>query len=188
MARVRDIDGQPRSEVRLHRLRLGIAVGFPLLSLGVLALVLSSDGWAINRLNVRVWLALGMHRFMTPEDFAALANAVMFVPLGFCLAIARPSWLWVPLLAATSVAIEVVQETFLSDRAPELIDILANSCGAMIGVSAGMLLVRKIRDADVVGKPELPGAAHHDPAARATQCESLEGSARGPSARRGDRD
>lgn len=108
-------------------------------------LLLTSDGWAVNRANVRVWILVtdlvGMRGRISPEQFAALANVALFVPFFAALAVLRPSWWWVVLGAAASTAVELYQGS-LGSRIQDPGDILANTLGAAIGVALGMLLRR----------------------------------------------
>ena len=70
-----------------------------------------------------------------------LLNVALFVPLGAALAwLGRPRWLLAAV--ALSVAIELVQLT-LPDRQTELIDVVTNSVGAVIGYTAVRALRRR---------------------------------------------
>ncbi|AXK46873.1 VanZ family protein [Brachybacterium saurashtrense] len=110
-------------------------------------LLLTSDGWAVNRANVRVWILVtdlvGMRERISPEQFAALANVALFVPFFAALAVLRPSWWWVLLGAAASTAVELYQGS-LGSRIQDPGDILANTLGAALGVALGMLLRRRV--------------------------------------------
>jgi VanZ family protein len=76
-----------------------------------------------------------------------LANVMLFVPLAFLLWAALPDhsakavWLGCTL---ASTLVEITQGLFLSDRTPDLLDIVTNSTGAAIGV----LLYRRLRRRD----------------------------------------
>ena len=69
------------------------------------------------------------------SEAEALANVVLFVPIGLLM---RPSVPRAPLsglllvAALGSLAIEVVQFTLLTDRIPSLIDVLLNAAGAVL--------------------------------------------------------
>ena len=71
------------------------------------------------------------------REAEALANVVLFVPLGVLL---RPSLPRLPLsvlvgmAAALSLGIEVVQHELLPQRTPSLIDVLNNTGGAALGL------------------------------------------------------
>ncbi len=89
-----------------------------------------------------------LHRNGVPEWFGYnklefSANIGMFVPLGFLLALVFPArrW-WLSLLVAPlfSVAIEVTQGLFLSARFSSWWDVLANSIGALIGITLALIV------------------------------------------------
>lgn len=82
------------------------------------------------------WSWLG---FTTLE---VLANILVFVPVGILAFVLMPRRAW-PLAfgvgPAASAGIELVQRTALPDRAATIADVLANSAGATLGVSAAVL-------------------------------------------------
>lgn len=83
----------------------------------------------------------------TLNESEALANVLLFVPLGMAGALLlrrHTGWLVVG-LGALSLAIEVLQST-LPDRTPSYRDVVLNSAGALIGV-VSVLLVRGVRRA-----------------------------------------
>ncbi|EYT49097.1 VanZ family protein [Brachybacterium muris] len=156
-------------------LRLLAALVLLLYPLAVGALLLTSDGWAVNRLNVRIWYpvtgAVGLREQVTPEMFAALANVALFVPLFAALAVLVPTWWWVAAGAGLSFAVELYQGE-IGTREQDLVDILANTAGAALGVGLGLLVRRLVgrharnrrteRPADAsAGQPGLsdPGSA-----------------------------
>ena len=126
-------------------LRLLAALILLLYPLGAGALLLTSDGWAVNRLNVRIWYAVtgavGLREQITPEVFAALANVALFVPFFAALAVLVPTWWWVAAGAGLSIAVELYQGE-IGTREQDLVDILANTAGAALGVGLGMLVRR----------------------------------------------
>ncbi len=65
------------------------------------------------------------------------ANILMFIPLGFLLAllVPRKAW-WLAILAcgALSGGIEYTQSVFLTARFATVLDVVANTSGAVIGV------------------------------------------------------
>lgn len=74
------------------------------------------------------------------REAEALANVLLFVPLGALLPLAFPGSLLTLLLLAAAVGslgIEVVQYSFLPDRVPSLLDVLLNTGGAAIGSVVG---------------------------------------------------
>lgn len=65
------------------------------------------------------------------------ANVALFVPLPILVAVAWPDrwWLGVPLAAALSISIELVQWVGLPDRSATGRDVVANVAGAVIGLA-----------------------------------------------------
>ena len=110
-------------------------------------LLLTSDGWAVNRANVAVWQAtvvpLGLGGTVSPEDFAVLANVLLFVPVFAALAVLVPSWWWVLGAAAVSGAVELHQLS-LGTREASIGDVLANTAGAALGVLLGRAVRRAV--------------------------------------------
>lgn len=141
-------------------------------------LLLTSDGWAVNRANVRVWIVvtdlLGARGAITPEQFAMVANVMLFVPFFAALAILRPTWWWVLLGAGISTAVELYQGT-LGSRLQDPWDIAANTLGAALGVALGLGIRRFSRRR----RPALSGAAA-DATAPTTPGASPAGSADAP--------
>lgn len=101
------------------------------------ALVFFPDGWAINRLNVRVWsflvYDLGLPSSISPGDMEFFWNIVMFTPLGLALCLITPSWWWLFALSCLSAAVEVVQFAVLGGRSADVWDWTANSLGGRTG-------------------------------------------------------
>lgn len=116
-------------------------------------LLLSTDGWSINRLNVAIWLAVTApfhwNTVITPEQFAVGANVVLFIPLFAALAVLVPTWWWVLLGVGLSTAVEVYQASLGGLRIASAVDVLANSLGAVIGVLLGRWIHRVLRRADL---------------------------------------
>lgn len=83
---------------------------------------------------------------VTRMDVEAACNVLLFIPVGFLLALGLPRIgavrLWLVCLAA-SVAIELLQGLFLSDRTSSLRDIALNGAGAGVGLAAGRALGRR---------------------------------------------
>lgn len=77
-----------------------------------------------------------------------LSNVVMFLPVGFLLAIVVPlrrRWWVVAAGALLSIGIELVQGAFLPERVASVNDVLANTTGAALGVLLVGLLTRRFR-------------------------------------------
>lgn len=77
---------------------------------------------------------------VSTREAEALANVVMFLPLGLLLPLALPRAYLSLLLAcaaAASLAIEVTQYLVLPDRVPALLDVVMNTAGAAAGLVLG---------------------------------------------------
>lgn len=82
------------------------------------------------------------------EEAEALANVLLFVPIGLLLRLALPralSSLLLLLATAGSLGIEVVQYTLLPARTPSLVDVLTNGGGTAIGLVLGVDVQRSAR-------------------------------------------
>ena len=82
------------------------------------------------------------------DEAEALANVLLFVPIGFLLRLALPRALSSLLLAAATAAslgIEVVQYALLPARVPSLVDVLTNGGGTAIGLVLGVDVQRLAR-------------------------------------------
>jgi glycopeptide antibiotics resistance protein len=97
-------------------------------------------------------LSLGRTEVSRTET-EALANVLLFVPVGLLLRLAVPRVLTSVLLAAAalaSLAIEVTQYVALAGRDPSLVDVLTNTGGAAIGLVLGAdverILIRRRPD------------------------------------------
>lgn len=127
-----------------------------------LGLLLDVDGWSINRANVHAWTlvtgTLGLQRVISPEQFAVVANVVLFVPLFAALALLVPRWWWVLLAAAGSSAVELYQLS-LDTRLAQLSDVLANTAGAALGVALGIWLHHRLTRPDAIESAVGSGAA-----------------------------
>lgn len=89
-----------------------------------------------------------LHRNGVPEWFGYSklefsANIVMFLPVGFLVALLLPArrW-WIALLLCPlfSVGIEIIQASFLSARFATVLDVIANSTGAIAGIVCAIVL------------------------------------------------
>jgi glycopeptide antibiotics resistance protein len=83
--------------------------------------------------------------------FEATANVLMFIPLGFFLALVFPTrvlWLALPLVPFVSLGLEGVQLLFLPARFATLNDVVANSLGGWIGVAVAALIVLAVHERD----------------------------------------
>lgn len=92
------------------------------------------------------------------------ANVVMFLPLGALLALLLPPrrrWSAVPVLAAVSLLVELVQHVALPQRSATGWDVLANTTGAVAGVvlvATAMALLRDLTPATAARSPLRRGA------------------------------
>lgn len=89
-----------------------------------------------------------LHRNGIPEWFGYSklefsANVLMFMPLGFLLALAVPRRLWwlaLLLIPALSSLIELAQAGFLSERFATIQDVAANTVGGFLGALLAFLV------------------------------------------------
>lgn len=182
------------------RLRVAGAVSllaFPLVG-GML--VLWQDGWGINRLNVRIWAALltpfGLHRHITPEQFAVAMNVVLVVPAGFALYLLWHRWWWALVILAGSIGVEAYQLR-IGTRDASVLDVVTNTAGGVIGILLARRLLIWVRSrSDAAGSRSISDDA--EPSTRAdgppgaadqtTLPAPHVDSADGPAAARGDHD
>ncbi|MCT9001931.1 VanZ family protein [Microbacterium memoriense] len=73
---------------------------------------------------------------LTYERIEFAANILLFVPLGLLLTLilVRNRWLVLPVAFLATVTIECVQALLLDARTPSVLDIVANTAGACIGI------------------------------------------------------
>lgn len=155
--------GHP-SRARLPRAFRIVAICVLLLyPLAAGVLLLTSDGWAVNRANVQVWYVVtgmvGLREQISPEGFAMIANVVLFVPFFTALAVLRPSWWWVLLGTALSTCVELYQGS-IGSRIQDPWDIVTNTLGAAIGVAIGLGVRRRALNGarSAPSGPTTPGA------------------------------
>lgn len=97
-----------------------------------------------------------LHRNGVPEWFGYnklefSANILMFLPIGFLVALLLPVkvwWLALILCPLMSVGIEFTQATFLSARFATANDVIANTTGAVIGILCGVSLRALVYERD----------------------------------------
>jgi glycopeptide antibiotics resistance protein len=86
-----------------------------------------------------IWSVLqvvGVPAWVTPKGIEFVTNVLLFMPLSFLGHAFRPRWRWQGWFAAGltgTILIELGQALFLPDRSPALIDIAANTLGAVLG-------------------------------------------------------
>ncbi|ROQ38201.1 VanZ like protein [Frondihabitans sp. PhB188] len=102
-----------------------------------------------HRTSELLWRALdesgrhGSTSWITFSVVESVSNAVMFVPLGFFLALFFPKRLFVlavGLCALLSYGIETYQGAFLSTRVSDPADVLHNTLGGLVGVLIALVL------------------------------------------------
>ena len=157
----RSADGALRGSVPLRLVRraaVALLLAFPI---GAAWLTLNPDGWAINRLNVQIWIMLlgpvGLTGAVTPEQFATVMNVVLFLIPFTAVAILRPRWWWVLLGFAITCAIESWQWV-IGSRDASLEDIVMNTLGAALGVALGRWIVGRLHHPDARALDEESGA------------------------------
>jgi len=97
-----------------------------------------------------------LHRNGVPQWFGYnklefSANILMFVPLGFLVAILLPKrWWWLAffICPGLSIAIEVTQNYFLAARFATVVDVISNSLGAVVGIIVATMLRSFVSDRD----------------------------------------
>ena len=80
--------------------------------------------------------SLGAPRWISPTSIEFCTNVVLFLPLSFLGSVIRPGWDWGRwLLVGFNVAatIELAQFLFLPGRVPSILDVTANTLGAIVG-------------------------------------------------------
>lgn len=119
----------------------------------------------VSRLVYRVLASLHARGLLEGVDFHAvefLGNILMFVPLGVfaALLISRRHW-WVLLFAGTvfSGFIELGQLLFLSDRSPDVRDLISNSTGFIIGAIAAVIFRLAVAHRDELVYRDRAGAS-----------------------------
>lgn len=123
----------------------GLVVTVPLIALVTLT---PQSGHSAHGRVSRAMLSL-LHRVGVPETFSyaaweVTANVIMFLPLGFFLALAcwrAGRWFLVGVPTAASLLIESAQYFFLPSRYPTISDVAANSAGGIVGFAAGALVL-----------------------------------------------
>lgn len=152
-------------------------------------ILLSSDGWAINRLNLRIWQRtlgpLDLLQTITPEQFADGMNVVLFVPFFLALAVLVPTWWWVLVGLALSAGVELYQARLDGTRIPEAIDVVTNTLGALLGVALGRWIMGALRSRDA--RAHAAGAAR-GPSGSATPPAAPASTEHGPAGGPDDRD
>jgi glycopeptide antibiotics resistance protein len=94
---------------------------------------------------------VGLPRFVTYGVVEFGANILMFLPLGLLVALALPRWLlWFsPLLCASlSLGIELCQALLLPHRFASILDVAANTLGAILGTLVAIVIVKRVRRRD----------------------------------------
>lgn len=114
------------------------------------ALLLWPNGPTIHRMNLDLYfffLQRGVPPSVTPEHYAAALNVLIFIPVTAVpmLLVGRGRWWhWALVGAVVSVGVELTQ-ALLPARHTDVIDIMANTLGALIGTGLGALLRRLSR-------------------------------------------
>jgi glycopeptide antibiotics resistance protein len=103
-----------------------------------------------------------LHRNGVPNWFGYnrlefTANIIMFIPLGFLVALLlsqRLWWLALIICPAFSVSIELTQAVFLAARFATVSDVISNSIGAFVGIFFALLIRAAVyqRDQKVIAR------------------------------------
>lgn len=97
----------------------------------------------LHRQGVPEWFGYGKLEFS--------ANIVMFVPIGFLVALLLPApvwWISLLLCPALSVSIELTQGALLSARFASGADVAANTVGGVVGILIAVLLRAAVYERD----------------------------------------
>jgi VanZ family protein len=120
------------------------AIGGYVLVLAALTLSREADNGGLLRFYLLVRDVTGALTFgraaVSFREAEALANLLLFVPLGALLPLALPRVLLLGLLcgaAAASAGIEVAQYVLLPARVPSMLDVIMNTAGAAVGLVLG---------------------------------------------------
>lgn len=83
---------------------------------------------------------------LTYSRIEFVANIALFIPLGLLLTliVQRSRWLILPIAFLATVTIECVQAVALGARTPSILDIIANTTGACIGILIAVI-IEKLR-------------------------------------------
>jgi glycopeptide antibiotics resistance protein len=128
-----------------------VAVGVVLLSpVSFGGIVAAIGGWLSDGLGLD-WFGSGWIEF--------IANALMFVPLGFLLTLLLRHPVGGMALAVLLSACAEIAQVVIPSRQPSLRDLLANALGALVGAGLARLIVlRRRRDSSVRARGENDGA------------------------------
>lgn len=110
-----------------------------LYAVGAAVMVLAPDSDVATDTAEAVWRSLhglGAPDWVSGKSVEFALNVVLFVPLSFIGAVLLPRWGWLQWLGvgfALTFLVEFVQGVFLPDRTPDVVDMVANSLGALVG-------------------------------------------------------
>ncbi len=132
--------------IRSRRVAAGLMAAY----LAVVAWIVFLPTAAVASGSVHVIAALlqsaGFPPWITPTAVEFVTNVLLFVPASFLGRTFRPHWRWRHWLAAGLVGtllIESVQYAFLSARSAQLMDVVANTLGAVVGYAVGVQAARR---------------------------------------------
>ncbi len=134
------------------RQRVGL-IGLGLMLVAALAITLNPTPVDQGRGNtVRAFLdvlyGVGVPQSFGYTELEFTANIIMFLPLGFFVALLVGERSWLLALAfplALSICIELTQLLLLPERFADISDVIANSLGGWIGVGVAAMLPRRSR-------------------------------------------
>lgn len=112
-----------------------IAYGGVLAAIAFWPVPVDRDAGSVLRLITKIVPLLTYPRI----EFSA--NVLLFAPLGFLLILLLPArpWLAMPVSFLVSVTIECVQAVALHERTPSILDVVANTAGACLGIVLAVL-------------------------------------------------
>jgi VanZ like family len=154
------VSGPSAPSTRSTRLVVGGVAALAVLA--VAGIALAPYSWRLNRITVHLYVFFRTDvpiapSWVTPEDYGNLLNVLLFVPIGLLLAWWLGSrWAWaLPVAAALSVSIELVQRVPAVARESSLADVACNVTGACVGVVLVAVgrVVRRRSPAPPAGSP-----------------------------------
>jgi glycopeptide antibiotics resistance protein len=124
-----------------------VAAGLAVLYAGAVAFTVfwPSADYASGSVNwmTDVLYGIGAPHWISGQLVEFLANILLFVPLSLLGSVLLDRWstgFWLGIGFAASTAIELAQLVFLGDRSATVVDVLANTLGALLGAHAANAL------------------------------------------------
>jgi glycopeptide antibiotics resistance protein len=157
----------PKSHVRELFAATGLAVCIGVVLFATMSPVPLDQGYSssierllgvLHRNGVPTWFGYNRLEFS--------ANVLMFIPVGFLLTLLLPRkawWLSILICLALSGGIEYTQSLLLTERFATVLDVIANSSGAVIGVVIAVTIYSIVyaRDQKLIARALWDRSARH---------------------------